>query len=198
MDNVTLKKVTLWANDIPDDREYALAGPDWLSTERFNIQATFPADTPPQQVRQMTATLLAARFKLALHRETRQLPIYVLMVAKSGPKIHAAGDGQARTSGGPGRIEATRITTQKLADLLSNITGQQVVDETGLKGGFDFTLEWSPDETQKYRNDAPAVGASGPTIYSALQEQLGLKLEGRKGPVQILVVDHIEKAPVEN
>lgn len=200
MENVTLKKVALWAHGIPDDREYALAGPDWLSTERFNIQATFPAETPPQQVRQMTATLLAARFKLALHRETRQLPIYVLVVAKNGPKIHAAGDGQSRTSGGPGRIEATRITTQKLADLLAGITGQQVVDETGIEGGFDFTLEWSPDETQKNGPplDGDAVGASGPSIYSALQEQLGLKLEGRKGPVEILVVDHIEKAPAEN
>src|SRR5438876_9638 len=98
MENVPIKKVTLWAYGIPDDREYALAGPDWLTTERFDIQATFPAETPAQQVRQMTQALLAERFKLTLHRETRQLPVYVLVVAKGGLKIHPVEDGQARTS----------------------------------------------------------------------------------------------------
>jgi uncharacterized protein (TIGR03435 family) len=79
------------------------------------------------------------------------------------------------------------------------MTGQQVVDGTGLKGVFDFTLEWSPDETQKMTPDeVAAAGATGPSIFSALQEQLGLKLEGRKGPVEVLVVDHIEKAPTGN
>ena len=200
MENVPVKKVTLWAYGIPDDREYALVGPDWLTNERFDIQATFPAGTQPQQVRQMTQTLLAERFKLALHRETRQLPIYVLVVGKNGPKIHAVEDGQARTSGGAGILEATRITLQKLADLLARMTGQQVVDETGIKGVFDFTLKWSPDETQKGAtpDDAAGSGSSGPSLFSALQEQLGLKLEGRKGPVEVLVVDHIEKAPTEN
>ncbi len=102
MDNVHLKKVTLWAYGIPDDREYALAGPDWLTTGRFNIQATFPPDTQPQQVRLMTRTLLAARFKLALHRETRQMAVYALVPGKNGPKLRAAEDGEARTSGGLG------------------------------------------------------------------------------------------------
>jgi uncharacterized protein (TIGR03435 family) len=199
MENVPLKKVTLWAYGIPDDREYALVGPDWLTTERFDIQAKFPADTPPQQVRQMTQTLLAERFKLTLHRESRQLPIYALVVGKNGPKIHTVEDGQGRTTGALGRLEATKIPMQKLADLLARLTGQQVLDATGLKGVFDFTLEWSPDETQKMPppDDGAAVG-SGPSIFSALQEQLGLKLEGRKGTVEILVLDHIEKAPTEN
>jgi uncharacterized protein (TIGR03435 family) len=199
MENVPMKKVTLWAYGIPDDRGYALSGPDWLTTERYDIQATFPADTPPQQVRQMTQALLAERFKLALHRESRQLPIYALVVGKNGPKIHAVEDGQGGTRGGPGRLEATKIPMQKLADLLARLTGQQVVDATNLKGLFDFTLEWSPEETQKMTPEGGvAAGPSGPSIFSALQEQLGLKLEGRKGPVEILVVDHIEKAPTEN
>ncbi|HEV3199894.1 MAG TPA: TIGR03435 family protein [Bryobacteraceae bacterium] len=199
MENDSLKKITLWAYGIPDDREYALIGPDSLSTERFDIQATFPADTPPASVRLMTQALLTERFKLTLHRETRQLPIYVLVVGKNGPKIHSVEDGQGRTSGRPGRLEATKIPIQKLADLLARLTGQQVVDETGLKGVFDFTLEWSPDETQKMTPDeVVAAAATGPSIYSALQEQLGLKLQGRKGPVEVLVVDHIEKAPTGN
>ena len=199
MENVPLKKAALWGYGIPDDREYALAGPDWLTTERFDIQATFPADASPQQVRQMTQTLLADRFKLALHNESRQMPIYVLVAGKGGPKIHAVADGQSRTSGRPGRLEATKITMQKLADLLARMVGQQVVDETGMKGVFDFTLEWSPDETQKATApDEVAAPASGPSIFAALREQLGLNLEGRKGPVEILVVDHVEKAPTEN
>lgn len=196
MENVSLKKAALWAYGIPDDREYALAGPDWLTTERFDIQATFPADASPQQVRHMPQTLLAGRFKLALHHESRQMPIYVLVAAKAGPKIHAVEDGQGRASGHPGRLEASKITMQKLADLLARMVGRQVVDETGMKGVFDFTLEWSPDETQETTSrDEVAPPGSGPSLLVALREQLGLNLEGRKGPVEILVVDHVEKAP---
>jgi uncharacterized protein (TIGR03435 family) len=200
MENVSLKKVTLWAYGIPDDREYALVGPDWLTTERFDIQAKFPAGSTIEQMRQMMQALLAERFKLALHRDSKQLPIYALVVAKKGPKIHAVEEGQPRTSGGPGRLEATRITMQKLADLLARTTGQQVDDATGLKGVFDFTLEWSPDESQKPTSpvEGTAAGRSGPSLFTALQDQLGLKLEARKGPVEILMVDHIEKVPTEN
>ena len=192
MENVSLKKMTLWAYGIPDDREYALAGPDWLGTESFDVQASFPADTPTEKVRQMTQALLAERFKLAVHKESRQLPIYVLVVAKGGPKMQTVEDGQSRTTGRPGHFEATRITMQHFADLLARFMSRQVVDETGLKGMFDFTLEWSPDEMK------PGAENAGASLFTALQEQLGLKLEGRKGPVDVLVVDHIEKAPTEN
>jgi uncharacterized protein (TIGR03435 family) len=192
MENVTLKKVTLAAYDIPDDREYALAGPDLLTSEHFDIQASFPPDTPPAQVRAMMQTLLADRFKLALHRETRQLPMYALTVAKNGPKIQPVEDGSAKTSGRPGHFEATKVTMQHFADLIARLMGQQVVDQTGLKGVFDFTLEWSPDEMRT------GESAPGPSLFTALQEQLGLKLEAKKGPVEVLVVDHIEKAPTEN
>jgi uncharacterized protein (TIGR03435 family) len=193
MENVSLKKATLWAYGIPDDREYALVGPDWLTTQRFDIQAKLPVDTSPDQGRAMTQALLTERFKLALHKETMQLPMYALVVAKSGPKIHAVEDGQTRTSGRLGHFEATKIPMQKFADLLARFMHQQVVDETSLGGVFDFTLEWSPDEMKA---ESPEV--AGPSIFTALQEQLGLKLEGRKGPVEVLVVDHIEKAPTEN
>jgi uncharacterized protein (TIGR03435 family) len=200
MENVPLRKVMLWAFGIPDDREYALVGPDWLSTERFDIQATFPADTSPEQARLMTQKLLAERFQLILHRESRERPIYALVVGKNGPKIRAVEDGQALTSSGPGRFEAIKTTMPKFADMLARFTGQTVVDATGLKGVFDFTLEWSPDDTRRMPppDDSVNAGSSGPSVFSALQEQLGLKLEGRKGPVEILMVDHIEKAPTAN
>ena len=190
MENVSLKKVILNAYGIPDDREYTINGPDWLTSEHFDIDATFPADTPLLHVRQMAQRLLAERFMLTLHRETRQLPVYSLTVAKNGPKIHAVEDGQGQTSNGPGRLEAKKITMQKLADLLARPAGLPIVDSTGLKGVFDFTLEWSPDQA--------AEATAWPSIFTALQEQLGLKLESGKGPVEILVVDHIRKAPTEN
>jgi len=143
---------------------------------------------------QMTQTLLAERFGPALHRETRQMPVYTLVVTKTAPKIQAVEDGPPRTSGGPGRLEATRITMQKLADLLARQVELPVVDSTNLKGVFDFTLTWSPDEVAATSDRDTAR----PSIFSALQEQLGLRLESRKGPVEILVVDRIEKAPTRN
>jgi uncharacterized protein (TIGR03435 family) len=100
MENVSLKKVMLNAYGIPGDREYMIDGPGWLTTERFDIDATFPGDTPVPQVRQMIQTLLAERFKLMLHRETRQLPTYSLVIAKNGLKIHPVEDGQGRTTTG--------------------------------------------------------------------------------------------------
>jgi uncharacterized protein (TIGR03435 family) len=200
MENVSLKKVMLNAYGIPDDREYTIDGSGWLTTERFDIDATFPGDAPVPQVRQMMQTLLAERFKLVLHRETRQLPMYSLVTAKTGLKIHPAEDGQGRTSSGPGRLEATKITMQRLADVLAHSVGLPVVDSTGLKGAFDFTLQWSPDEAPRIAaaDGSEAAGTAGPSIFTALQEQLGLKLVREKGPVEILVVDHMEKAPSEN
>jgi uncharacterized protein (TIGR03435 family) len=97
-------------------------------------------------------------------------------------------------------LDASKITMQKLADLLARMTGQPVLDSTGLTGVFDFKLEWSPDETQKLlpQGETAPVAGSGPSIFSALQDQLGLKLESRKGPVEVLVVDRVERAPSEN
>src|SRR5690242_5546021 len=144
MENVPLRKVTLWAYGIPDDREFVLIGPGWLGTERFDILAKFPADQAAD-VRKMTQSLLAERFKLQLHREMRQLPAYGLVVAKNGPKIRAADEGAPRTEGRPGRLDATRITVQKLCDLIARLVGQPVLNETGLNGVYSFTLEWTPD-----------------------------------------------------
>jgi uncharacterized protein (TIGR03435 family) len=200
MENVSLKKVMLNAYGIPDDREYALDGPGWLAVERFDVEATFPAETPVAQVRQMIQTLLAERFKLALHKETRQLPVYSLVIAKGGLKIHPVEDGQGRTSNGPGRMEATKISMQKLANLLSRLLSLPVTDSTGVAGVFDFTLQWSPDEPPRSSpiDNNETAGAAGPSIFSALQEQLGLKLTSEKAPVEVLVVDSMQKTPTGN
>jgi uncharacterized protein (TIGR03435 family) len=191
MENVSLRKLTLMAYGIPDDRSYALAGPDWLATEAFNIVAKYPSNTPQDQIRAMLQNLLADRFHLRLHREARPLPQYVLVVARGGPKIQPVQPGNPGTNGRAGRLEATRITMQKLADVFAKMVGMPVVNETGLEGVYTFNLEWTPDKTEIGRE-------TGPSLFSALQDQLGLKLEGRKGPVEVLVIDHIDRTPTEN
>jgi uncharacterized protein (TIGR03435 family) len=198
MENVAIRKMTLMAYGIPDDRVYALIGPSWLGEERFDIVARYPGGTPQDQVRLMLQHLLAERFKLALHRETRQLPEYALVLAKSGPRMQPADPGQTATNGRPGHLEATKISMQKLADLFAKMTAMPVANETGLSGVYSFTLEWAPEETARLEPDAPPSPTGKPSLYAALQDQLGLKLEGRKAPVEVLVVDHIDRAPSEN
>ncbi|MDP9170278.1 MAG: TIGR03435 family protein [Acidobacteriota bacterium] len=201
IENASLQKITLLAYGIPDDREYALVGPDWLATERFDIQATFPVATPIPQALLMLQTLLADRFKLTLHRDSKEVSGYALTLTKTGSKLRATAENiPPRTSLGPGKLEATGTTPQKLSDLLAKISGRPVSNETGLPGRFDFTLEWSPDETLKMRSpeDIADAAATGPSLFTAVQEQLGLKLESRKVKVEILVVDHMERTPTEN
>ncbi len=196
IENGSLKKILSAAYGIPEDQDYRLAGPEWLATEHFDIQARFPADVPMAQVRQMMQALLADRFKLTLHRETRQLTTYALVAAKDGLKIQAVGEGQASSSSRLGRLQATKISMQKLADLLEHVVDEPVTDATGKNGVFDIDLQWSPTTTTT--DDATTDGGNGPSIFTAIQEQLGLKLESRKGPVEVLVIDHIEKVPTEN
>lgn len=198
MENVSLRKWILYAYGIPDDRDYAVAGPSWLPSETFDVAAKFPGDASREQTQLMLQNLLAERFKLRLHKQTRQVSAYALVVAKSGLKIKPDEPGANRTNGMPGHLEATKITLQKLADLLSKTMGQPVANETGAGGAFSFTLEWSPDETQRYQGAPDSVPQGGPTLFSALQDQLGLKLEGRKTSVEVLVVDHIERTPTGN
>jgi uncharacterized protein (TIGR03435 family) len=199
MENVSLRKWILYAYGIPDDRDYAISGPSWLQSESFDMAAKWVGEPSREQTQMMLQNLLAERFKLQLHKETRPAAGYALVVAKGGPKIKAEEPGQSRTNGRPGHLEATKVTLQKLADVLAKLTGQPVANETGLTGSFSFTLEWTPDETQRFgiAPDSPTA-PSGATLFSALQEQLGLKLEGRKTAVEVLVVDRIERTPTEN
>lgn len=200
MEGVSLKKVMLNAYGIPDDREYVIAGPAWLTSERFDIEAKFSADAPMPQVRQMIQSLLADRFKLVVHKETRQLPMYSLVVAKGGAKIHPVEAGQSKTTARPGHFEATKINMQKLADVMARQAGLPVTDATGLEGVYDFMLDWSPEADLRMTSgdSATAAASGGASFFTAIQEQLGLRLESGKGPVEILVVDRMEKTPTEN
>jgi uncharacterized protein (TIGR03435 family) len=196
MQNVSLKKMILNAYGIPDDRRYAVIGPDWLEGESFDLEATFPADTPQAQIRPMLQTFLTSRFRMTAHRETRQLPNYTLVVAKGGAKIKPDEAGQSQTSGGNGSFTATKTTMPHFADLLARVAGLPVVDGTGLAGVYTFKLEWSPAAGLNVTTDA--TPSSGPSIFTALEEQLGLHLQSGKGPVEVVAIDSMEKMPTEN
>lgn len=196
LQNVSLKKILLNAYNIPDDREYAVIGPGWLGNEHFDMEATFPADTQTPQLRLMMQAFLVDRFKMTAHKETRQLPNYRLVVAKSGAKITPVDAGQGQTSGGNGKFTATKITVGHFADLIARQVGFPVVDETGLTGVYTFTLQWDPGAGL---NVGPSDTApAGPSIFTAIEEQLGLHLASGKGPAEVIVIDQMEKMPTEN
>jgi uncharacterized protein (TIGR03435 family) len=137
----------------------------------------------------MLQSLLEDRFKLAIHRETKETSGYALVVAKGGPKLKeptVARSGDGSISAGRGRLTGQKAPLSMLAGQLTRMVGGTVADETGLEGGFDFNLEWTPEET-------PADLASAPSIFTAIQEQLGLRLEARKERTEIIVIDHVEK-----
>jgi uncharacterized protein (TIGR03435 family) len=234
-DNATLRFLLQYAYRVKDSQ--ISGAPSWIDSEHYDIEAKrddSSADRQPKlgddeegaQLRLMVQSLLADRFKLTLHHETKELPIYALVVAKNGPKLRESAntpedsvplgpptpDGpQPRHSVrmGRGELSINAESLDMFADLLSRQreVGRLVVNQTGLKGNYDFTLNWTPDASQGQMlslpgggppgDVAPPLDASGPTIFTALQEQLGLKLESQKGPVDTIVIDHMEK-PSEN
>jgi uncharacterized protein (TIGR03435 family) len=186
-----------------------LSGPDWIKSKlvRFDIVAKAPEDTPLDRIRLMLQTLLTERFLLALHREQKELSYVALVIGKKGPKLQEAiPDSDA--SGNQfliGRIVSNHLSMNTLATLFSRFTGQTVVDMTGLTGSYDLKLQWTPEN--KPASTAPGRGAGagasmdgepGPSLFAAVEQQLGLKLEVRKGPMEIVVIDHAERVPVQN
>ena len=131
------------------------------------------------------------RFKLVSHPETRELPIYALMVAKGGSKLEETKSNGLKISGSYGKLVAEGVTTDGLARELAKAVGRVVVDKTGISGRFDVTLRWTPDQGPAMLNGEP-IPDPPPSIFTAIQEQLGLKLDSQKGPVQVLVVEHVE------
>ncbi|HJZ99836.1 MAG TPA: TIGR03435 family protein [Candidatus Solibacter sp.] len=128
-----------------------------------------------------------------MHRDTKEFSVYALVVAKNGPKlIEATGDGGTKLSMGGRRIAAQHATLAQFANFLAMRTDRPVVDRTGISGAFDITLAWTPDTAP------PGAANPNPSIFTAVQEQLGLKLEAAKAPIEILVVDRAEKIPAEN
>ena len=192
--NVTLKRCIMGAYAVGPNQIFG--GPDWLDADRFEITAKAEQPVGDQILMTMLQGLLAERFKLALHREAKPIEAYVLEVAKNGPKLEK-GDGQgARTSNGRGDIVATNATMDRFAEILSRQTDLPVVNQTGLEGVFNLKLQWTP-ENARLATPADGAGIDGPSIFTAIQEQLGLRLHAQKVPVEVLVIDHVEK-PSEN
>ena len=172
--------------------------PGWAKTEPIAVEAKMDADTtralrklPPmeqwKQMQLMLQAMLADRFALKAHRETNDLPIYELTVAKGGSKMKQT---SPDTTGGnanyaSGKVTAHQISIESLAANLSFAVGRVVVNKTGLDGGYDFTLDYAPDSADP--------SDTRPSIFTALEEQLGLKLEPARGSVDVIVVDHIER-----
>ena len=220
--NIMLRAVLLNAWDV---KNYQLSGPDWIDTLRFDITAVLPPDATREQLQAMLRNLLETRFRMSLHREEKVLPVYALLTAKNGPKIRPLAEAAAtpaepgeaqiatvkqaegrdgfpvlsmpspglivETKNASARITGKAVSMSKFADMLSSRIGRPVLDATGLTGNFTFQLYFTPDGPN-------AADGTEPNIFSAVQEQLGLRLEARKAPVELLVIDHAAKVPAEN
>ena len=191
--NMSLRDYVRYAFGV---RDYQISAPDWLSGERFDVVAKFPPHTGDSQVGPRLQKLLAERFKLQVHRETKEFPVYALVVGKNGPKMKEVEDNGGRnTNSSRGHLTGQRISMARLAEFLARQMDKPVVDMTGLKGTYDLTLDWTPDEVA----DKPGSDtAAGPSLLTALQQQLGLRMQPQKAPIELIVVDRIEKVPTEN
>jgi uncharacterized protein (TIGR03435 family) len=201
MHNVPMKVLIMFAYHLRPD---ALSGgPAWIESDRYDVVAKAPEKAPQDDIRRMLQTLLAERFKLAVHTDQKVMSAFALVVGKSGPKLQpsetAILSAQRCTpaDGAPGQrhIECRHITTAVLADYLQELAPRDfpvpVVDQTNLKGAWDFKLDWVPT-TPGSADDA------GPTIFDAVAIQLGLKLESRKLPLPVIVIDGVDRVPLEN
>ena len=240
---VTLKALVQQAYDV---REFQISGgPAWIGADKYDItakpenaSAEAPADprqlseeqrkTLQEQTRLRLQALLVDRFQLKVHREAKELPVYALVVAKNGPKFKenggaSEGPGKGESTGrgmrmSPGHLVGQQVGMAFLVQSLAQMLGRTVVDQTGLKGIYDFELNFAaeagrggmfagtgdgpappppPGAGPGLIKEPPPADPNGPTIFTALPEQLGLKLESQKGPVDIIVIEHVEK-PSEN
>jgi uncharacterized protein (TIGR03435 family) len=225
--NVTLKILIAFAYHL---QQFQISGgPRWIDSEHFDVEGK--AENPkadPEQLRLMLRSLFEDRFKLKVHRETKEGPVYALVLAKGGAKIKLSRDqspenvdGPAPPGAGPnhgairigaGNLVGNAVTLSWFATMLSQRLDRLIVDKTNLTGRYDIRLQWTPNAGE-YPYDlggnrlptsiidmsgtAVTLDPSGPSIFSAMQEQLGLKLESAKAPVELLVIDHVEK-PSEN
>jgi uncharacterized protein (TIGR03435 family) len=193
--NTTLSECIRYAYGLTNEEQ--IAGPDWIRQRsiRFSIEAKTSPETPAEQRQLMLQALLKERFHLELHREPRKIAHYELTVAKGGPRMEESREegSMQRVDYGLGRLAYKRVPVEQLVVLLSRQMKQPVFDRTGLKGAYDIDLRWTPDDT------APASDSTAlPDVFTAVRQQLGLRLELSKDPLEVLVVDRAEKVPAAN
>jgi uncharacterized protein (TIGR03435 family) len=186
--NATLKAMLETAYDV---RDFQIAGgPAWFDSQRYDIAAKSASPDSVSATRQKLQTLLAERFQLKVHHETKDLPVYILALGKNGPKLKTSADENPKTGirTSCGQMVGTAASMHNLTVMLARQLGRPVLDTTGLTGKYDFDFDWTPDT-----GPCPTV-TDGPSLFTALQEKLGLKLEATKRPTEVIVVDHAEKA----
>jgi uncharacterized protein (TIGR03435 family) len=222
-ENIILRTLILVAYDL---RDFQISGgPAWISSDRYDLNAKTEGNPTFEQLRPMLQSLLADRFKLAFHREKKEASIYDLTAAKGGLKIAPSKEGSCTIPDqknpppppspgekppiycdnlriGKGRIDAYGILMPRLLNVISDLLGRPIIDKTGFSARFDVHLEFAPDEATVngpfgQGGGVPSTDSTTPSIFTALQEQLGGKLESGKGPIEVLVIDHVER-PSEN
>jgi uncharacterized protein (TIGR03435 family) len=190
--NVSLRELISFAYNIAIDRYYELIGPGWLNSEKFDVAATCAPNTSSDAVRQMSQSFLAERFGLAIHRENKSIKAYRLVVAKNGPKLRSSNIEDPSFTFGDGHVAARGLSMASLADRLSGNVfklDRPVIDRTGIKGVYDFDLNWSSGDV---------TDSSQPSIFGALQEQVGLKVETGSVRVSVVIVDSVKRNPTVN
>jgi uncharacterized protein (TIGR03435 family) len=204
MRNIRLRACIHWAYGVD---EFQVKGPDWLNSDRYEIIAKAAGPAPVDELKAMLQTLLAERFQLALHRETKTTAVYVLGLAKGGPKFHASDDDgepvvKPKMSAGAMGITGQRIPLTQVTDILARILQAPVVDQTGLTGRYDMNIDVSAYISKDGATGEPKLGGGMSemidALFTGLQEQLGLKLEAKKIPMDLLIIDHLERVPSEN
>jgi uncharacterized protein (TIGR03435 family) len=198
--NLALRDLIQFAYGVPDSQ--ILGGPAWLDSIKIDIDAksdpavdaqlrALPTEQARRQKQLMVQALLADRFQLKVHQETRQLPVYALVVTKDGPKFKPSKVYGTTIDTGRTRlhIAGSDDTISILARELAQVLGRVVLNQTGLSGRYDLSLRWTPDDAAAL---APSSPDAPPDIFTAIQEQLGLKLESAKGPVPVLIIDSVE------
>ena len=197
--NITLREALMNAYDAKD---YQITGPAWLPTERYDIVATANGAASDDDMKLMLRKLLNDRFQMSIHREKHDLPVYALVVGKNGAKLmkESENPGKSRTQMNGGSVAFTSITIAEMVDYMSHLRvaemDRPVVDNTGLKGKYDFTVTLFASQEEMMA--ALNKGDLGGSLFTLIQEQLGLKLEPQKLPLEMVVVDKAEKIPTEN
>jgi len=197
--NTTLMDLITFAYDV--QQRQVLGGPKWISSDKFDVagESDTPGSPNTDQLRTMLRKLLADRFQLKCHPETKEMSAYLLMVGKSGPKMEK-GDPNGRPAFFSRQFGVVIVTNATMADLARALQGgtldRPVLDETSLQGRWNFTLKWTPDESQFGGRFVPPPSDAAdapPPIFTAIQEQIGLRLETGKPQVPVIVLDHVEQ-----
>jgi uncharacterized protein (TIGR03435 family) len=194
--NVTLNDLLKYAYELVSDEQ--LSTPEWAKKDvRFDIVAKASPSTPPDELHRMTRTLLTDRLHVVLRREQKVLPHLALIVGKSSVKVLPSTQSQLQAPQVRGRIHHNQMPMSLLVSLLSRFERQTIVDLTGLQGFFEVKLEWAPDNSL---TPAPtdAAPTDRPNLFEAVREQLGLKLESRRSPLEVLIVEKADQVPEAN